>query len=92
MDQKQAIEAAKASILELFMSEGAADPALEEIEFDPHRNAWLVTISYFRPRSPLEASLFDTQHLPKYRRSERVVAIDDANGRVLSVKVPAGVE
>lgn len=93
MDDKQAIEAAKSAIADLFGGEGATQISFEEIEFDEADRQWRVAIDFYRPRTNLEAHLFGNNAAalaPRFRRDRRVVTIADADGRVLSVKEPLG--
>lgn len=89
MDVKKAVVTAKSYIADLFDGEEITDVGLEEVKFDEHQCSWVVTVGFFRPwdnkystsRNSMAAMLRDERPL----RSYKVVHIDDADGRVLSL-------
>ena len=83
MDVKEAALAAKEYIADLYRPEGAINFGLEEIELDDH--IWKITVGFSRPwdhTGSASIALGQTQ----LRRSYKLVQIDDASGRVRSVK------
>lgn len=93
MDVKDAVAAAKAYVRDLYdESERVSEVSLEEIEFDPPHNQWLVTIEFSRPardglrsraREFLEASGGD--FVPR-RRVQKVIVISDADGTAVAMR------
>ena len=86
MDVKQAVNTAKVYVADLMADEGVENLGLEEVEFDEVAQRWNVTIGFSRPwdrKNSLAASLTE------YGRSDRsykVLSINDADGRVESLK------
>ena len=85
MDVKTAVQLAKTYVGDLFSNEGLSNLGLEEVEFEESRRVWNVTLGFSRPwdRSPNALAAF-AQGSPL--RSYKVVRIDDASARVISVK------
>ena len=84
MEVKEAARMAKNYIVDLFGDEAIADVGFEEVDFDQESNAWKITIGFHRPwdhRNKLLTALGD--QYPS--RSYKVVRIDNAGGRVISV-------
>lgn len=84
MEVKEAVNAAKQHIIELFGSEGINYVALEEVKLDYDSNNWLITIGFDRQwdreTGPLGPILTKAP-----TRSYKVVCIDDVNGKILSI-------
>ena len=83
MDMKEAARAAKEHVADLYAPEGITNVGLEEIELDG--TAWKVTVGFSRPwdeKGGASIALGQTQ----LRRSFKLLYIDDASGRVESVK------
>ena len=83
MDVKEAVQAARLHIVDLFAGEEITNVGLEEVEFDDRVDAWKVTIGFSRPwerQGALGVSLG-----LKVERSYKVVHID-SDGRIRSVK------
>jgi hypothetical protein len=87
MDVKQAVAHAKRHIADLFADEGIKNLGLEEVDFDPSKSMWRVTIGFSRPwdepRNALAAIAGQTMY---WRRTYKVVHLQDDDGKVLSVK------
>ena len=93
MDVKDAVAAAKAYVRDLYdESERVAELSLEEVEFDPPSNQWLVTVEFSRPahegfrsraRELLEAAGGD--FMPR-RRVQKVVVVSDAQGKAVAMR------
>ena len=84
MDVKEAVAIAKSYLAELYSSEEITDVGLEEVEFDLETDCWNVTLGFARP---WERNAFRTlARDPNVGRSYKVIRIDDANGRVESLK------
>ena len=97
MNVKEAVNAAKTSIAELFGDQLVSDPLLEEVEFDQDSGVWRITIGFLRMpeisrkagvsaeeqqwRSDLGLGPFVTP-----RRAYKVVNIENDSQRVISVK------
>lgn len=92
MNIKEAAKGAKQHIAELFTEEGVKDVGLEEIEFDGNSGIWRITIGFSRPwdrvdESPSYSSIAELVGATRKRAREmKVVTLDDAEGKVLSVK------
>ena len=87
MDVKQVVDMAKKHVKDLFENEGIYDVGLEEIEFDDHAQVWNVTIGFSRPwDKPVTSFAMLAQQFSYPKRSFKIVRIDDASGRLLSLK------
>ena len=82
MEVKEAVDAAKQRIIELFGSEGINYVTLEEVKYES--NNWLITIGFDRQwdreEGPLGPILTQAP-----TRSYKVVYLDDDNGKLLSI-------
>lgn len=86
---KDAVKVAVDHIRELFEHEQLSNLGLEEVEYDPDHEAWVVTVGFSRPwdypdRTPLGDLVAGKVAQPK--RSFKVVRILDKTEEVLSVK------
>lgn len=91
MDVKMAVAMAKKEVSDLFEEEGIRNLGLEEVEFDDKSGAWRVTLGFSRPwdappDSPLAALAGAIAANSQSRRSYKLVLIDDAQQKVLSVR------
>ena len=87
MNMKEAARVAKQHVKDLFGSEQISNLGLEEVEFDEHSMIWNVTIGFSRPwDTPSNAFEAIAQRVSSPKRSYKVVRIDDASGKVRSVK------
>ena len=91
MNVKEAAQRAKQHIAELVTDEDVQNIGLEEVEFDGNSGVWRVTVGFSRPWDRLDESpygsvteIFGGQR--KRVRDMKVVAVDDADGRIVSVK------
>ena len=85
MEVKQAVQEAREYLLDLFEGEEIEYVGLEEVEFDHESDEWKVTLGFSRPwdrPKSLSAALRDEP----LRRSFKIVRINDANGKVTSVR------
>ena len=86
MDVKQAVKTAKTYLADLMADESIENLGLEEVQFDEVTQRWKVTIGFSRPwdrKNSLAAALTE------YGRSDRsykILSINDADGRVESLK------
>ncbi len=82
MDVKEAAQAAKAYIIDLFADEQIEHVGLEEVRFDHMAEAWDITIGFSRPwdRGALGTIIAGPAH-----RNYKIVRINDKDGEVLSV-------
>lgn len=87
MEVKEAVAIAKDYLAELYSSEEITDIGLEEVDFDLETDHWNVTIGFARPweRNAIRA-LTRNPRDPNEGRSYKVLHIDDATGRVESLK------
>ena len=85
MNVKEAAKLAKEYVSDLFADEEIANVGLEEIQLGSDGRFWEVTIGFSRPwdHRALAAVTYGQKGL---RRSYKVVRINDANRRVVSVK------
>ena len=81
MDAKEAAQAAKNYVLELFGDEGIANIGLEEIEMD-RSNCWKITIGFNRTWDRTISSVLGRDD----DRSYKVIQVSNKNGRILSVR------
>jgi hypothetical protein len=82
MDVKEAVDRAKATVADLFATEGVINLGLEEMEYDEAREQWRITVGFSRG--------WDNQGtlsiaLGNLKRTYKVVVIDKG-GKALSVK------
>ena len=80
MEVKQAVEAAKHYIIELFRDEGITDLGLEEVE--KKGGYWNVTIGFSRPWDRRVGSVLSGGN----SRTYKTIEVRDEDGHVLSVK------
>lgn len=80
MDVKEAVQAAKKHVLDLFVDEGITDVGLEEVD-EEQGGCWRITIGFSRPWDRNVGSVL----AGKTSRSYKVVRVSDADGRILSV-------
>jgi len=102
MDVKEAVASAKAYVNELFKDQIYSDPLLEEVEFDDDSHTWRITVGFLRlPEIPRETIGLGALPGPSQnisglglapapfamsRRAYKVVRINDAAGRIISVR------
>jgi len=82
MDVREAIQQAKNYVSDIFAEQHATDQRLEEVEFDDANDRWCITIS-FRRETESEDAL---QQMLSRQRVYKVACIDNASGRMLSIK------
>ena len=84
MDVKEAVQAAKKHVAEIFADESIANVGLEEVEFNEIEQVWEITIGFSRfwGRLGNVVSTLDGNAV----RTFKTVRIDDESGRVRSVK------
>ncbi len=91
MNVKEAVQAAKEYVADLYADEPVRHIGVEEVTFDEQDDAWKVTIGFFRPWDEklgmseiLRASAEDRPaHWRK--RTFKVAEIDDHSGKVRSL-------
>ena len=86
MDVKQAVQKAKAYVLDLLADEQVMNLGLEEVEFDEADSAWSVTVGFSRPWNTTKNAFATLAGEPSAKRAYRVVRIRDNDGEVLSFK------
>ena len=84
MDVKQAVQTAKKHVGEIFADESIANVGLEEVEFNEIEQVWEITIGFSR----FWGRLGDVVRAldGNTARTFKIVRIEDASGRVQSVK------
>ena len=82
VDVKEAAQAAKAYIIDLFADEQIEHVGLEEVKLSQVSNVWDITIGFSRPwtRSALGPILSNPT-----QRTYKIVRINNKDGKVLSV-------
>ena len=83
MNVRQAVEAAKQSLANIFADEQIANVGLEEVEFDDAAKVWHVTLGFSRP---WDRSGFAARAGLVEPRSYKVVTLSDSDGRMISIK------
>lgn len=90
MTPKEAVIAAKAWVADIFADERIVNLGLEEVRFDDAKKHWLITVGFLRtdtlPPDDTGHSSFGRLLTPGFRKSYKVVRIDNRNGEVLSVE------
>jgi hypothetical protein len=88
MDVKEAVQAAKHYVSDLFSDEGASNLRLEEVEFDGDAGTWNITVGFSRRAKQEAANGVAAALAPLFRIEQdlKVVRIDDKDERVLSVR------
>ncbi|HEY2991393.1 MAG TPA: hypothetical protein VGM22_01175 [Methylomirabilota bacterium] len=86
MDVKQAVDAAKKYVAELFSNEGVVNLGLEEVEFDDQTGMWNVTVGFSRPWDKPYGGIASIGQIVSMPRTYKVVKVQDVSGRVVSVK------
>ncbi len=82
MDAKQAVEAAKAHLLDVFGAEMMSAPRLEEVWFEDTEKVWCITLGFFRKPDELMAKASGTFSTYDYK----VVQVEDVTGSPRSIK------
>ena len=82
MDAKQAVEAAKSHLLDVFGAEMMSAPRIEEVWFEEAERQWCVTLGFFRKPDDLVAKAAGTFSTYDYK----VVRIEDITGKPRSIK------
>ncbi len=91
MNVKEAVQAAKVYVADLYEDEPAKHIGVEEVKFDEYKKVWEVTIGFFRPWDEhlgLAAALnvaADGESARWKKRSFKVIEIDDLSGEVNSM-------
>ena len=85
MDVREAVRKAKECVVNHLDGEDFDCLRLEEVDFDHESDRWKITVS-FPPPSDSPKALPATALEDLLRRSYKVVRIDDADGRVISLK------
>ena len=89
MDVKDAVRLAKKYIGEVFADDSISNVGLEEVEFDHRSEVWKITVGFHRPTglvNPIEYVAPGFLKEPLYDVPYKLVNIDDASGRILSVR------
>lgn len=86
LDIHSVVRTAKQYIAELYHDEEIMYVGLEEVYFDPEVDKWQVTIGFARPWDGIGGRNPITRDARLGARSYKVVCINDATGRVESIK------
>lgn len=90
MNVKEAVNAAKTSVADLFGDQIVSDPLLEEVEFDQDSRVWRITIGFLRmpeiPHTPQTPAAELLGRFATPRRAYKIVNIRDGDQHVVSVK------
>lgn len=87
MGVREAAQKAKDYIGEIFSDECIKHLALEEVVFDDDKNHWKITIGFSRPWDRVEPIInIPGGTPPPLRRVYKIVRIDDADGKILSLE------
>jgi len=87
MDVKEVVALAKEYIVDIYASEQVTNVGLEEVDFDPVKSVWFVTIGFSRPwdepRNVLAALAAQGAYT---KRAFKTLRVSDKDGKVLSIK------
>jgi len=86
MQVNEAVKIAKQYILELFADEKISNLGLEEVEFDPEKQEWMVTVGFSRPWDEPHNVFAAMTNDVFTRRTFKALRISDVDGQILSVK------
>ena len=87
LDMKEAVGLAKGYIAELYAPEEITNVGLEEIEFDPDKNIWKITVGFSRPWDRIKnKTVAASLGYPRAARSYKILSINDDTSNVESVK------
>ena len=87
LDVKDAVSVAFKYVQDLFSQDGIVNLGLEEVEYDPHEDAWSVTVGFSRPWDlPARNGVLVPINPTSPRRDYKVVRVDANTGNVDSVK------
>lgn len=84
MDVTQAVKKAKESVSGVFRDEDVGGVRLEEVVF-AEQGKWRITISFTRPEQVGGLVALAAPNAIEYKRSAKVVEIEDDSGRILSI-------
>lgn len=84
MEVREAVQAARTHISEIFVGEMLTDIGLEEVRFDDQEGVWLITIGFSRPwDAPKAGGLLEGT--PPSQRTYMTVRLDDDTGKALEL-------
>ena len=87
LDVKEAVRTAKDYLAELYIDEEVVNVGLEEVRYDYDTDKWHITVGFSRPwdrKNPFVGALSEAG---RPDRSYKEICINDADGRVESLKV-----
>lgn len=85
MNLKEAVKAAKATIIDLYSDEKIDEVGLEEIVFNEQRQSWRVTIGFLRPWMKTPAGPLSNLIKAGPPRWYKVVEISSVDGSLVSI-------
>lgn len=86
MDAQDAIALAKDQVKTIFADEKIVNVGLEELDYDPADGIWKITVGFSRPWDLNNSNrLSEVLNVPRFRRTYKIVKIDDRTARFLSV-------
>ena len=86
MDVKEAVKTAKDYLNDLMADEGIVNVGLEEVQYDEAAEKWNVTVGFSRPWDRKSSFAAAVSEAGRPDRSYKVLRINDADGRVESLK------
>ena len=86
---KEAVKRAFVFLADIYDKEPLREPRLEEVALSDDANVWLVTVSFVRPTTVVDAaeSLTASGVLPGFERDYKVIEIWSQDGEVRSMKI-----
>lgn len=87
MDVKEAVAKAKNYLSVVFADEGVSELRLEEVEYDRHDRAWLITLGLMRPAINGKGQIAAIMNPPVLKRAYKLVRIPDDDGELPSIKI-----
>lgn len=92
VDAKGAVKAAMNYVREMYADDEISDLLLEEVEPSKTHGTWLVTVSFYRPKTEYATgTLGQILGGSPSKRSYKVLSVDKATGTIHSMKMRAKV-
>lgn len=92
VDAKSAVRAAVKYLTDVYSDEPIADVLLEEIDTSKSGESWLVTLSFYRPKTPYAiGTVGQIIGGEASKRQYKVVNVDKSTGEIHSMKMRAKV-
>lgn len=92
IDAKAAVQSAVGYLTSIYPAEQIADVLLEEIDTSKNGGSWLVTLSFYRPKTPMAVgTLGQLLGGDVSKRQYKVINVDKNTGEIHSMKMRAKV-